>query len=210
MSFATSYDTTPGVSRAMPLALRGHADPRRTACHPNGAATGSRRQRGFTLMEMMVVCVLTVLLGMLLSAAWAGLGRPMADAVARSRVTQEATLALASLARDCAGSLPDPTGQQSLGRLVGRLVVGGSELWLCFDGGTPDGVAGWAAPDTVIIYEMQANRLVRQDQNSGNTVTVAGNLQSMDVADLVDGAQISLTFEYRDVTRTYTIVAKDP
>ena len=169
-----------------------------------------RRRNAFTVVEALIVSGLMVLLAVLLSSAWSGLGRPLADAVGRCRVTQEASLALASLARDYAGSLPDAVGEQVQGRLVGRQVIDGSELWLCFDGGSPDGVADWGPPDTVIIYEVQSNHLIRRDQNSGDTFTVARDVDAMDLTELGDGVQIDLTLHYRDITRTYTMIAKDP
>jgi type II secretory pathway component PulJ len=168
------------------------------------------RRKAFTLLEATVVCLLMVLLSMLLSTIWSGMGRPLADTVARARVTQEATLARASFARDWAGSLPNSIGARSEGRLVGRQVVGGSELRLCFDGGSCNGNADWATPDAVIAYQVQSNRLTRVDQNSLETVTVANDVQSMTVTDLLDAVQIDLTIEYREVARTYTFIARDP
>jgi Prokaryotic N-terminal methylation motif len=170
----------------------------------------SRRRRAFTLVEAMVVSLLMVLLSMLLSAVWSGIGRPLVDAVARARVTQEATLARASFSRDWGGSLSNSIGIRAQDSLVGRQIIDGSELRLCFDGGSCNGSPDWAAPDTVIIYQIQANALVRLDQNTGATFTVAKDVQSMDLTDLGYAVQIDLTIQYRDVTHTYTFVARDP
>src|SRR5437867_9022904 len=135
------------------------------------------RHGGFTLMEAMIVSALMVFLAALLSMAWSGMGRPLVDAIARSRVAQEATLALTSIARDWGGNLADASGDQGQGRLVGRMVVGGSELRLCFDGSaSPNGLPDWGPPDTVIIYEVQSAKLLREDQNAGTIFTVAENV----------------------------------
>jgi hypothetical protein len=150
--------------------------------------------------------------GVLACAAWDGLGKPTTDVLARCRVAQEANLALAALACDFGGSLADaPTGPKEAGRAVGRLIVGKSELRLCFDGGaTPNGQADWASPDTVITYNVQSNKLVRTNLNAGTSITVAGDVTSMELSPLANAVQIKLTFKYRDCTRSYTIVGKDP
>jgi hypothetical protein len=162
-------------------------------------------------MEATLVSALMVFLAVLLSSAWSGMGRPLVEAVARSRVAHEASLATASLARDWGGNALVATGEQAEGRLVGRTIVSGSELWLCFDGGTnPNGLADWTAPDTVIVYDVQANQLIRTNQNSGTAFTVATDVQSLALTDLGDGIQIDLTLDFRDINRTYTMIAKDP
>jgi len=167
--------------------------------------------RGFTLVEAMLVSGLMSLLVLLLSGAWSGLGRPSADAIARCRVAQEANLAAEALARDLGGSLPDQsTGTRESGRLVGRLAVDGSELWLCYDGEPVNGLPDWVAPDTVIVYDVQADNLVRSDQQAATSYVVADHVSQMQVTEQVEGVHVDLTFAYRDVTRTYTIIAKDP
>jgi type II secretory pathway pseudopilin PulG len=171
----------------------------------------SCRHRGFTLTEIMLVGGLMSLLVLLISGAWKGLGRSSTDAVVRCRVAQEANLALESLTRDLGGGLAGQiAGDKRLGRAVGRLVVGGSQLWLCFDGEPVDGVADWGPPDTVIIYEVQGNRLVRCDQQTEVATVVADKVNQMQLTEQMGGVRIELTLQYRDLTRTYTIVARDP
>lgn len=166
----------------------------------------------------MLVSGLMSLLVLLISGAWAGLGKTAADVSARCRVAQEANLAAATLARDLGGSLPEKTtGQRESGRLVGRLVVDGPELWLCFDGDA-DGQADWGAPDTVVTYQLDTEmtygtawkRLVRQNLETGSEFTAAANVEQMQLTEQIDAVKIDLTVQYRDVSRTYTIVAKDP
>jgi len=169
------------------------------------------RRGGFTLTEVMLVGGLMSLLVLLISGAWRGLGRSSSDAIARCRVVQEANLAAESLAQDFAGSLPDQMlGGKQLGQLVGRSVVGGSELRLCFDGQPLNGAADWASPDTVISYRLEDGRLIRSDQQTSTARAVADGVSQIALGEQSDGVTIQLTFNYRNVTRTYTIVAKDP
>jgi hypothetical protein len=150
----------------------------------------------------------------LIAQAWGGLGKPAIDVHARSRVAQEARLAVAALSLDLGGSLGNAegrTGTKEQYRFVGRLQPANSELWLCFDGGgTPDGSASWAAPDTVIVYQVQDRQLVRWDQTAGTTFVVARDIDSLTVQNLGDKVRITLTFSYRHVSRTYALVARDP
>lgn len=185
----------------------------------SSGATRHSRCHGFTLIEIMLVGGLMSLLVLLISGAWRGLGRSSSDAATRCRIAQEARLAAASLTRDFSGSLPEQvTGQRDGGRLVGRMIVAGPELRLCFDGEPLDGEPGWGAPDTVVVYQLDTEitygqswkRLVRWNQATGSEFTVATNVDAMALTDLGDGVKIDLTFTYRDITRTYTIVAKDP
>ncbi len=157
---------------------------------------------------MVIVCGLMSFLVLLMSGAWSGLGRPSADALVRCRLAQEANLAAASLARDFGGSLLDETGgAKESGSLVGQLAVDGSQLWLCFDGEPVNGVADWTLPDTEIVYEMEANRLIRTNRKTNTTFIVADNLEEMQVTDQFGAITIELDFSYRDLDRTYTFVA---
>lgn len=162
----------------------------------------------------MIVNLLMVFLVMLLSTAWSAFGRPTADVVARCHVTQEANLAAASLARDLGGSLANPEGRiggKSMLRLVGRMQPANSQLWLCFDGGPdPNGLADWGTPDTVISYEVQSNQLIRWDQNAGTAVTVARDVDRLESTDRGNEVELKLTLKYRQITRTYTLIALDP
>jgi len=170
-----------------------------------------RPPRGFTLVEVLLASGIMSLLVLLLSAAWSGLGRPSADAIARARITQEASLAAQSLARDFSGTLAEEAaGGKQLGRIVGRMAIEGSQLRLCFDGDSANGTAEWAAPDTVIVYEVVEHHLVRTNLKTGTAFTVAANVKRMQLAAQADGVRVDLTFSCRDLTRTYTMIAKDP
>lgn len=174
----------------------------------------SRGRTGLTLVEVAIVGGLMAFLAVLLSHTWSGLGKPTAELAARSRVTQEARLAVASLGRDLGGFLPAPEGrlgEAGLYRLVGRLQPGGTQLWLCYDGGsTPNGLPDWAAPDRVVVYEVQSGKLVRWDQANGTTFVVARYVEDFRLENLGDCVRITLSFRFRTVARTFTLVARAP
>ena len=172
------------------------------------------KRPGFTLLEMMVVCFLTVLLGALLSVTWSGLCRPAADISSRACMTQEANLAAASFVRDLGGFLANPEGRigtKYLYPFVGRMQPGGTQLWLCFDGGAfPNGVADWGRPDTVIVYYVHGSQLIRWDQTANTTYVVANHVDSMQTQGQGNGVQITLTMSYGKITQTYVFKALDP
>ena len=177
--------------------------------------TCSRFHRaGFTLLEATVVSGLMAMLAAILSSAWAGFGRPTTDVIARARVAREMNLAVDCLARDLGGSIANCEGRlgaKKQGALVGWLLPGSGELWLCFDGGTePNGLADWTSPDKVIVYMLEGNRLVRWDQNANTTFTAARDLDAMELSLLGDELQVRLTFKYRGIERTCTLIARMP
>jgi hypothetical protein len=166
---------------------------------------------GFSLVEVMIVALLTSLLFLMISGIWTGFGRSLSDSVAQGRVVTEAALAVETLRRDLRGTLPGmETGSLERGRMVGRLVVGGTQLRLCFDGDPADGSANWAAPDVVLVYQVQDGQLVRLDQTAGSSFVVADNVQQFQVTEQAGGVRIELTVGFRDFARTYTIITRDP
>lgn len=174
-----------------------------------------RRRRGFTMLEITAASIVMTMLVLLLGVVWSGMIRPTADIVVCSRLDQEAGLAEAALAADLGGSLSNPEGRigtQPQYKFVGRLEPGNDQLWLCFDGGSPpNGVADWGPPDTVIIYQAQGNQLVRIDQTAGTSVPVSSDVVSFQAQDLGNGSvQLQLVLSYRNTTRSYTWIARDP
>jgi len=175
------------------------------------ATTRLHRPAGFTLVEVMIVGALMSFLVMLISGTWTGVGRSVVDAIARCRVSQEVNLATETLSRDFSGGLAEQaTGPRKLGSMVGCLAVPGPELWLCYDGDPVNGVADWAAPDSVVTYTLQDNRLLRSNLQAGTAFVAAGNVEQMQLAEQPDGVTIDLTFKYRNVLQTYTFEAKGP
>jgi hypothetical protein len=166
------------------------------------------------MLEATVVSGLMTVLAVILSSAWAGFGRPTTDVITRARVFREMSLAADCLARDLGGSLANNEariGGKKQAAFVGWLLPGDGQLWLCFDGGaTPNSLADWASPDTTIVYMQEGDRLVRWDQNANTTFTAARNLAAMELRLLGDELYIDLTFKYRNITRTCTLVARTP
>ncbi len=175
----------------------------------------SRHRRGFTLLEFTLVSGLMVIMAWVISSAWAGLGHPTVDLMARSQLLQETDMVVTALSRDLGGALADPTGRiggKKVGQWVGWMVPSPTQLWLCFDGGpNPDGQAEWEPPDTVIIYQWNSDgTLTRTDRTTNTTFTVAKNISSMSVTSDSTFIYIQLTFNYRDLTRTCTLAARFP
>lgn len=174
-----------------------------------------RQRHGFTLLEVVIASGLTVFLAVMLSSVWAGVGRPAASLVNRGQLVQEIEFAVATLSRDLGGSVANPAvrlGDKKLGEWVGWSQPDNNQLRLCFDGGpTPNHEADWAAPDTVIVYRLDSDSLVRWDCNANTVFTVAQNVDSLQVtAEGTDSVRIVLSFTYHDLTRTCTIIAKQP
>jgi prepilin-type N-terminal cleavage/methylation domain-containing protein len=171
-----------------------------------------RRRRGFSLVEVMVSTGLVVMLSVLLSNAWTWLGRPLLQTAARCSIAREADLALDCLARDLGGSLPESiSGVLMADQFVGWAYPDGNALQLCFDSSSnPNGVADWAVPDTVILYQVTGNSLIRSNQLTGVDYVVAQNVASLNVQDPSGDLEIVLSFAYRGVSLSYTLVAKHP
>jgi prepilin-type N-terminal cleavage/methylation domain-containing protein len=174
-----------------------------------------RHCRAFTLVEVTIVSTLMALLAAMLSSAWSGIGRPAAELIVRGRLYQEMDIAAASLTHDLAGSLANPEGRLG-GKTQGRWLAWSQptpgQLWLCYDGGSnPDALPDWGSPDTVITYLVTANMLKRIDQSAGTTFNVARYVDNMQItADGTDGVRIELTFKFRNLTRTCTLIARIP
>lgn len=173
-----------------------------------------RDRHGFSVIEVSIASALMVLLSFLISSAWIGLARPLIQTVHRCRIAQESTLAVASLSYDLGGYLPDgpgPTGGKQQYRLVGRSQPGGDELWLCFDGGAvPNGQADWASPDIVVVYQVIDDALVRSISGADADFVAARHVESLELVDLGEELEITLTFAYRGISQTYTFLAKNP
>jgi type II secretory pathway component PulJ len=170
-----------------------------------------QRQRAFSLPEVMIAALLSAFLLLMVSGMWSALGRSMAENVADGHVAADAALALETLRRDLSGNLPGAnTGEKQQGRLVGRLVVGGEQLRLCFDGAPTNGEADWTGPDVVVVYELDTDHLVRTDQGTGTVFVVAHGVEQFLVTDEGTGVRIDLSLSRRGASRTYTFVSQDP
>ena len=170
-----------------------------------------RRQCGFTLVEVMVVTTMTAFLSMMVAGIWSGLLRSTTDTMTQSRLVSDAQFALESLRRDLAGSVPEErSGTKLEGMIVGTLATADDRLLLCFDAEPLNEIADWAAPDRVIVYEVQNGQLIRTDQQSGTSFVVVDNVSNFGVTQLVSGVRIELTIERGKFNRTYTLISQDP
>lgn len=175
-----------------------------------------RRRRGFTVVEMTVVSLMTAILAVVMASVWSNFCKPALEAAARCRMAAEANLAVASIARDFGGNLPDPAGRLGApldGRFTGRMMPDSDWLRLCYHGGSDtDAAPKWSTPDTIIGYRLDGDRLVRTDETSGAQVVLAAGLTGFAVSENVGvpGVVIVLTFKARGLTATYSVVALDP
>jgi type II secretory pathway component PulJ len=150
-----------------------------------------QRRNAFTLLDVAVASVLTAVLATMLSSTWGMFSKPTSSLIAWGQLFQEMDIAVATLARDLGGSLPEnPNGSNKRqGLLVGCKTTNdltyGDHLLLCFDGGNaPDGLASWNSDtdDTIIDYYVDSSKRVLYRQNmktgNGNAVVVASNVES--------------------------------
>jgi type II secretory pathway component PulJ len=168
-------------------------------------------RRGFSVLEVTVANCLMVVLAVAVSSSLIHLGRPTIDTLKRLGIQEQATLATTFLRQDLAGQLSEvESGDKEKGREVGRQVIDGSELRLCFDGGDNDGVAQWGSPDRVIRYYQQNGSLVRHDEAKDHFMIVAKYLSQFEVTQDNSLTTIELKFEYRDVEKEFTFVSPKP
>jgi len=150
------------------------------------------RNRGFTLIEVMIVGMMTAFLAVLLSTAWSGLAQPSIDVLVRCQVEQEAQLAAMSLAADCGGCPPvkrdQIQGSQDSDSFSGAS-ISGDRLLVSFTGGT------------TIYYGVNDDQhtLVRETTGStASSVVVASNVYGMSLEDKGDFIKMTLLFQFRD------------
>jgi prepilin-type N-terminal cleavage/methylation domain-containing protein len=185
-------------------------------------------QKGFTLVELMVVSVLMAVLGALLSSAWVGVGRTAAGLIGRSQLVQERDVAVAALSRDLGGCSVEPDariGEKINGRWLkweypnNDSLPSNQDLKLYYDGGTNS--TGDTLANTVVHYLVASDPdpkvstliLVRRNTVNGGTptdFTVARNVYSMIVTPDANAVRIVLCFKYRTLTLTCDLTAKQP
>jgi len=181
-----------------------------------GRCTGRNRQRGFTVVEMIIVSMLATLLGMLLAGACVAFGRPALEVESRARITQEAILATQSLACDLGGFLADSPGRTgNLGQYqfsvppwdLSQGDPAGTVLLLNFQG------ASSLDPPIVITYQLQGNLLVRSNSSTGVVTTIAKYMTGFSVEQdpgNANNVHITITIAYRYFTTTYTLIGVNP
>ena len=155
-----------------------------TASRPN-LVMRTRRRAGFTLLEMLVVGLLGVIVLTFLGNAWRWYSRATATAHITAQLSRELKTAAEAIAED-------------FGRALAARTVDGDQLQFNLDT-DGDGVAAWAAPDTVIEYATTSQKkLVRRDLAATTELPMADNVSTL-VAQVVAGKlQVQLVAEYRD------------
>jgi type II secretory pathway pseudopilin PulG len=153
----------------------------------------SRRQsaKGFTLLELMVVTLLSIGLALMTAQLWRHFGAQAADLKARTTAAQELKLALEGLSDDMGG-------------------VAWAETTL--DGGlrtcrlTPDGLSY-----EINEYSARDGQLVRGDSSSGAVVPIAGNVSEFAATEVTSTlVQIRIDVTVGDLTRKAVLFWSPP
>ena len=169
----------------------------------------SSQRRAFSLLEVTIGSMLAAMVAVMASGIAFDVSRHLADNIAESQVSAEARLAIESLRRDLGGCCPDATlGDRSRWRLVGRMIPSTREIRLCYDADR-DASADWVAPDRVIIYSLDGNRLVRSDAVSGNVYTVARFVDDIAITAAANEITIAIDFRLGEFVETYTVQTRD-
>ena len=158
------------------------------SCRQNLA---SRRRRGFSLLEMMVVGIVGVVMLGVIGNTWRWYLHSVHDIRVVTQLTREVKLAAEAIAQDFGPSLAART-------------VDGTQVQIDTDA-DDDGVAQWAAPDSVVEYLVQSNQLVRRDVISGTTLPMAAHISEV-TAETVGGKfQVHLTASLRGTDQDLTL-----
>lgn len=175
------------------------------------------RTRAFTLVEVMIATTMTAFLFLMMSGMWVGLAGSMNDSLVDASISQEAHFVLEIMRRDLGGFLPGKEKKEAdENKLVGRLATGTNELRLCYDGGGKkhgelNDLPDWGKPDTVIVYEVQDEQLLRIEQtNKGKFTVVANNITDFTPTQLANGVRVEFTITIDGNGKTYTLISQDP
>lgn len=169
----------------------------------------ARTRRGFSLLEITIASIISAIVVLMASGVAVDISRHMAANIIETQVAAEARLAIESFRRDFTGSSLDMMqGDRAEWRLVGRMIPNANELRLCFDA-DQDATADWVAPDRVIIYSLDGDQLIRTDQVSGNTYTVARLVDDIEFTIGVGEINIAIDFQAGDFTESYVFATSD-
>lgn len=170
-----------------------------------------RRRGGFSLVEVTIAALLSSMLLLMVAGMWQSIGRSTRANLASVALATEARLAAEAFRRDFSGQFAGgQPGDKRLGRLVGRMIVDGNHLRLCYDGAPPNGEADWAEPDQVVEYFVDQQQLLRTDSQSAGALVVADGVIQFTVTDWGTGVRIELTLQHGNDQRIYTWVTNDP
>ena len=145
-----------------------------------------QRAKGFTLLELLVVSILTTGLAIMTAQMWRHFSAQATDLSRRTGAAQELRLALESVSDDF-GSVVWATPTTSGGLLIERRAPGGQT-------------------DVVIEYALRQGRLMRTDGATAVTVPVAENVSNF-VADDVTPAilRVAVSITAGGITRRATL-----
>ena len=174
--------------------------------------TPNTRWRAFTLVEVMVATAMTAFLFLMISGMWRGLTGSINDSLVDARISQEAHFVLEIMRRDLGGFLPGKEKEKKdENKLVGRLATTANQLMLCFDDDKADGQPAWGKPDTVIVYEVQDEQLLRIEQtDKGNLIVAGSHITGFTPTQLANGVSVEFTVTYEGISKTYTLISQDP
>lgn len=168
-----------------------------------------RKRRGFSLLEITIASILAAVVVLMASGVSIDISRHMAANIAEAQVAAEARLAIESFRRDLGGSdLDGNLGDRSEGRLVARMIPSTNELRLCFDA-NQDASADWVAPDRVVTYTVDQGNLIRSDQLSGTSFTVARHIDSVEFIANSGQIDIIIDFEFGGFSESYAFATSD-
>jgi len=156
------------------------------------------RCAGFTLLELLVAAMLTILLTMIVAQAWRHLSVGLADSAARTRCGQELRLALNSLSRD-------------LGIAVAATPLEAGRILLCLDGGDePNGLADWAEPDESVEYVLRGGHLLRRQTQTGQEFVVAADVGDFAIRNIGGTVELTLRVQRGAVQRQASLTWSPP
>ena len=147
-------------------------------------------EKGFTILELLVVSVLMVIVMMIITQFCRWIVPSITDMSARWQVLRENRITMQNLAFD-------------FGSAVGFILVGADRLVICQDSGDyPNGLADWADPDIIVDYSFVNNKLQRSDLSTGMEATVAGCISNFEVEQISPTlVRITLELSCRNVVR---------
>jgi prepilin-type N-terminal cleavage/methylation domain-containing protein len=157
------------------------------------------RDRGFTLLELLIAATLAAGLTLITAHFWSYFLRQMQDLNDRARMAQELRFAVDSIRHD-------------MGAAVGATPMGDGRLLLCKDGGAiPDGLPEWGAPDSLVTYSLVNGQLLREDGSSGVTVVIADKVSAFTVEDVTASLlRMNLAVTRRDMSRQVYLLWSRP
>jgi prepilin-type N-terminal cleavage/methylation domain-containing protein len=155
-------------------------------------SSSRRRPRGFTLLELLVVGMIGSIVLIGIANTWRWYSRSMYGAQRSTQLTRELKLSADAMAHD-------------FGPAIAVRALDSATVQFNIDAGTPDGVAQWADPDTVIEYALQSQKLIRRDLSTNAEVPLAAHIKTIETETVGGKLQVHLTAEFRDEQQSITL-----